>query len=92
MKIEPHNKFYAIMDCKLLATWNDGETEDLLSTLPDYLKIEIQSYLNEISDLRTEDPEDYHMEKPNDIDGEEMISTVKWINAEIEKLNEGNKK
>jgi hypothetical protein len=28
----------------------------------------------------------------NDYDGEEMISTVKWINAEIEKLNEGSKK
>ena len=25
-------------------------------------------------------------------DGDEMILAVKWINAEIEKLNEGNKK
>jgi hypothetical protein len=33
-----------------------------------------------------------YKEQPNDNDGEEMISTVKWINAEIEKLNEGNKK
>jgi hypothetical protein len=88
MKIEPHSKFtYAIVDCKLLATWNDGKTEDLLPTLPEYLMIEIQSYLNEMCDLRTQEPDTYHMD-----DGDKMILAVKWINAEIEKLNEGNKK
>jgi hypothetical protein len=31
-------------------------------------------------------------EEENNNNGEEMISTVKWFNAEIEKLNEGNEK
>jgi len=88
MKREPHSKFtYAIVDCKLLATWNDGKTEDLLPTLPEYLVIEIQSYLHEMDDLRTQEPDDYHMDTCD-----EMTLAVKWINAEIEKLNEGNKK
>lgn len=54
MKREPHSKYtHAIIDCKLTVTWNDGVVEDLSPTLPDYLREEIERYLNEMDDLRT---------------------------------------
>ena len=54
MKREPHSKYtHAIVDCKLTVTWNDGVTEDLSPTLPDYLREEIERYLDEMDDLRT---------------------------------------
>ena len=54
MKREPHSKdTHAIVDCKLTVTWNDGVTEDLSPTLPDYLREEIERYLDEMDDLRT---------------------------------------
>jgi hypothetical protein len=60
MKREPHSKFtFAITDCKLLATWNDGVVEDLSASLPDYLREEIERYLDEMDDLRTQNPEEY---------------------------------
>jgi hypothetical protein len=60
MKREPHSKHtFAITDCKLIATWSDGKTEDLSATLPDYLREEIERYLDEMDDLRTQHPEDY---------------------------------
>jgi hypothetical protein len=63
MKREPHSKFtHAIVDCKLIATWSDGKTEDLSATLPDYLREEIDRYLDEMDDLRTQDPTNYNME------------------------------
>ena len=54
MKREPHSKYtHAIVDCKLTVTWSDGVVEDLSSTLPDYLREEIERYLDEMDDLRT---------------------------------------
>lgn len=54
MNREPHSKYtYAITNCKLIVTWNDGKTEDLSPTLPDYLREEIERYLDEMDDLRT---------------------------------------
>ncbi len=62
MKREPHSKYtHAITDCKLVVTWNDGAVEDLSPTLPDYLREEIERYLNEMEDLRTQHPEDYSL-------------------------------
>lgn len=62
MKREPHSKYtFAITDCKLLVMWNDGKAEDLSPTLPDYLREEIERYLDEMDDLRTERPEEYLM-------------------------------
>jgi hypothetical protein len=64
MKREPHSKFtHAIVDCKLTVTWNDGKVEDLSATLPEYLREEIERYLDELDDLRTEYPADYGMEE-----------------------------
>jgi hypothetical protein len=55
MEREPHSKYtHAIVDCKLTVTWNDGVTEDLSPTLPDYLREEIERYLDEMDDLRTQ--------------------------------------
>jgi hypothetical protein len=60
MKRVPHSKHtFGIIDCKLLVTWNDGKIEDLSSTLPDYLREEIELYLDEMDYLRTERPEEY---------------------------------
>lgn len=54
MNRTPHSKYtHAIVDCKLTVTWNDGVTEDLSPTLPDYLREEIERYLDEMDDLRT---------------------------------------
>ena len=54
MKREPHSKYtHAIVEYKLTVTWNDGATEDLSPTLPDYLREEIERYLDEMDDLRT---------------------------------------
>jgi len=62
MKREPHSKYtHAITDCKLVVTWNDGAVEDLSPTLPDYLREEIERYLDEMEDLRTQHPEDYSL-------------------------------
>jgi hypothetical protein len=62
MNREPHSKYtHAIVECKLIATWNDGKTEDLSATLPDYLREEIERYLDEMDDLRTQNPEDYSL-------------------------------
>jgi hypothetical protein len=49
------------VECKLTVTWNDGKTEDLSPTLPDYLREEIERYLDEMDDLRTQNPTDYNM-------------------------------
>jgi hypothetical protein len=60
MKRVPHSKHtFGITDCKLLVTWNDGKIEDLSPTLPDYLREEIELYLDEMDYLRTERPEEY---------------------------------
>jgi len=60
MKREPHSKFtFAITEFKLLATWNDGVLEDMTKCLPEPLLAEIEQYLAEMDDLRTQDPDAY---------------------------------
>jgi hypothetical protein len=39
---------------KLVATWSDGKTEDLVKTLPEYLQDEMNIYFAELADLRAE--------------------------------------
>lgn len=51
---------FNIVDCKIIVTWNDGRVEDLAPDLPEYLREEIERYLDELDDLRTCDPEDYN--------------------------------
>ena len=63
MKREPHSKYtHAIVEVKLTVTWNDGIVEDLTPHLPEYLLKEIEAYLSEMDDLRTQNPEDYSTE------------------------------
>ena len=62
MKHEAHSKHtYNIVDCKIIVTWNDGRKEDLSVDLPEYLREQIEQYLDELDDLRTQNPEDYAM-------------------------------
>ena len=39
---------------KLVATWSDGKTEDLVKTLPEYLQDELHIYFAELEQLRAE--------------------------------------
>lgn len=65
MKREPHSKYtHAITDCKIVVTWNDGEIEDLSVDLPEYLREQIEQYLDELDDLRSQDPDFYWGSKP----------------------------
>lgn len=60
MKRDPHSKFtFVITEFKLQATWNDGVVEDLTRSLPESLLAEIEQYLTDMDDLRTQDPESY---------------------------------
>ena len=60
MKREPHSKYtHAIIDVRLIATWNDGIVEDLTPHLPPELSANIEEYLAEMDDLRTQDPSTY---------------------------------
>ena len=60
MKRDPHSKFtFAITEFRLLATWNDGVVEDLTRCLPESLLAEIEQYMTDMDDLRTQDPESY---------------------------------
>ena len=60
MKREPHSKFtFAITEFTLIAKWNDGVMEDLTRSLPEALLEEIENYLAEMDDLRTQDPDAY---------------------------------
>lgn len=62
MNREPHSKYtHAIVDCKIIVTWNDGRVEDLSVDLPEYLREEIEQHLDELDDLRTQNPDDYAM-------------------------------
>jgi hypothetical protein len=61
MILDPHSKFdLAITDCKIIITWNDGKREDLSNDLPEYLREQIEQYLDELNDLRSCDPDDYN--------------------------------
>jgi len=54
MQREPHSKYtFAITDFNLKVKWNDGVTEDLTWALPESLLNEIEIYLSELDDLRT---------------------------------------
>ena len=60
MKREGRTNDYTIVDCKVIITWSDGVVEDLSPDLPEYLAEEIELYLDELDDLRSQDPEDYN--------------------------------
>lgn len=51
---------YRIVDCRVIVTWSDGVVEDLSPDLPEYLSEEIETYLDELDDLRSCDPDDYN--------------------------------
>jgi hypothetical protein len=60
MKREPHSKYtFAITEFKLQVTWNDGVVEDLTPHLPPELQANIEEYLVEMDDLRTQNPATY---------------------------------
>ena len=62
MKRDPHSKFtHAIVDVKLIATWSDGQVEDLTPHLPPDLQANIEEYLSEMDDLRTQNPANYFL-------------------------------
>jgi hypothetical protein len=62
MKREPHSKYtYAVIDYRLTATWADGIVEDLTPHLPPELQANIEIYLAEMDDLRTQDPANYFL-------------------------------
>jgi hypothetical protein len=60
MKREGKTNDYTIVDCKVIITWSDGVVENLSPDLPEYLAEEIERYLDELDDLRSQDPEDYN--------------------------------
>ena len=41
--------------------WEDGEHEAMYEGLPEYLRIEINRYIQELEELRTLDPDEYAM-------------------------------
>ena len=62
MKREPHSKYtHAIVDVKLVATWNDGIVEDLTPHLPPDLLANIEEYVTDMDDLRTQNPQAYFL-------------------------------
>ena len=48
-----------ITKCLLAFQWSDGETEAMYEGLPEYLRIEINRYLQELEELRTLEPDEY---------------------------------
>lgn len=52
---------HKIKDCKLIIQWGDGLTENLSPDLPEYLANEIEAYLDELEDLRTEQQDEYNI-------------------------------
>jgi len=62
MKREPHSKYtHAIVEVKLTVTWSDGIVEDLTPHLPPELSANIEEYLTEMDDLRTQNPANYFL-------------------------------
>ena len=50
---------HKITKCLLAFQWSDGETESMYETLPECLRIEISRYLEELVELREQEPEEY---------------------------------
>ena len=50
-----------ITKCLLAFQWSDGEHEAMYECLPEYLRIEINQYLQELEELRERDPDEYAM-------------------------------
>jgi hypothetical protein len=48
-----------VTNCTLNFKWSDGKTESMWETLPEYLRIEITRYLEELVELREQEPEEY---------------------------------
>lgn len=48
-----------ITKCLLAFQWSDGEHEAMYESLPEYLRIEINRYLQELVELREQEPEEY---------------------------------
>ena len=48
-----------ITKCLLAFQWSDGEHEAMYEGLPEYLRIEINRYIQELEELRTLEPDEY---------------------------------
>ena len=48
-----------ITKCLLAFQWHDGEHEAMYEGLPEYLRIEINRYIQELEELRTLEPDEY---------------------------------
>jgi hypothetical protein len=48
-----------ITRCALTFEWDDRASESMYDALPEYLRIEIDRYLEELVDLRNQEPEHY---------------------------------
>jgi len=52
---------HKITKCLLAFQWSDGEHEAMYEGLPEYLRIEINRYIQELEELRTLEPDEYVM-------------------------------
>lgn len=50
-----------IIKCQIVITWIDGLQEDISPDLPEFLAEEMEIYLDELTDLRNENPEEYNV-------------------------------
>lgn len=50
-----------VTNCVLAFKWNDGSAETMWENLPEYLRIEITRYLDELVELRERDPQEYSL-------------------------------
>jgi len=50
-----------ITKCLLAFQWSDGEHEAMYEGLPEYLREEINRYIQELEELRERDPDEYRM-------------------------------
>jgi hypothetical protein len=50
-----------ITKCLLAFQWSDGEHEAMYEGLPEYLREEINRYIQELEELRERDPDEYSM-------------------------------
>ena len=52
---------HKITKCLLAFQWSDGEHEAMYEGLPEYLRDEINRYIQELEELRERDPDEYVM-------------------------------